>query len=330
MTTVEADANSESAPASEPQRKSLKSQLIAWARRLLVVAVIGFAGYQLVTNWTEVWKTLSGIAWQSAVLSMVSVLVSMFFGLMAWQTLVDSLGKPIGLVRGAQINLVGMLGKYIPGSVWAYVLQMELGRKAGLARARIFTSALVQVGITVVASLLLGGLALPVVLDDVPSAVWLYALLPIGLIALHPAILTWGTSLVLKTLRRPGLSERIKWSTVGKSLGYSLLAFGFQGLHLWLLSNSVGSPGWAGLGQCIGAMALAMTIGLFVFILPAGAGARELVMVAVLVAGGLDPIQAGAFAAASRVMFIVADLVTAGAAAAGVHFGNKREAVNEV
>lgn len=329
MTTVEADADTAQAP--EPARKSLKSQVITWGRRLLVVAVLAFAIYQLVTNWAEVWRTLSGIAWESAVLSMVSVIVSMFFGVMAWQTVVDSLGKPIGLVMGAQINLVGMLGKYVPGSVWAYVLQMELGRKAGLARARVFTSALVQIGISIVASLLLGALALPVILDETPDAVWLFALLPIGLIALHPRILTWGTSLVLKTLRRPALAERIKWSTIGKSLGYSMLAFSFQGLHLWLLSNSIGSPGWSGLGQCIGAMALAMTIGMFFFILPAGAGAREVVLVAVLVAGGLDPIQAGAFAAASRVMFIVADLLTAGAAAGAVHFTSKRRpVVNEV
>jgi glycosyltransferase 2 family protein len=192
MTTVEADADANAAQAPEPQRKSIKAQVITWGRRLLVVAVLAFAIYQLVTNWSEVWRTLSGIAWESAVLSMVSVIVSMFFGVMAWQTVVDSLGKPIGIVRGAQINLVGMLGKYVPGSVWAYVLQMELGRKAGLARARVFTSALVQIGISIVASLMLGALALPVILDETPDAVWLFALLPIGLIALHPMILTWG------------------------------------------------------------------------------------------------------------------------------------------
>lgn len=330
MTTVEAGPQTE-APA-VPAKKSAKALVITWARRLLIVAVVGFATYQLVTNWAEVWKTLSGIAWQSAVLSQVAVIVSIFFGVLAWQTMVDSLGKPIGVVRASQINLVGLLGKYVPGSVWAYVLQMELGRKAGLARARIFTASLVQVGISIVASLLLGALALPVISEDTPQAVWLFALLPFGLVALHPKILTWGTSLVLKTLRRPPLDHQIKWSVIGKTLGYSILAFGFQGTHLWLLANSVGAPGISGLGLCIGAMALAMTIGLFFFIMPAGAGARELVMVAVMVASGIDPIQAAAFAVASRVMFIVADMITAGAAAGAVHFGAKRQAavVDEV
>ncbi|GAA1330977.1 lysylphosphatidylglycerol synthase transmembrane domain-containing protein [Saccharothrix algeriensis] len=310
MTTVEADPTQVSQPT-----RTRKAQLVNWARRLLVVAVVVAAGYQLVVHWSEVWDTLSGIAWQSALLSQLAVVVSILFGVLGWQTMVDDLGKPIGILRGAQINLVGLLGKYVPGSLWAYVLQMELGRKAGLARARVFTAALVQVGVSVVVSLLLGALAMPVLLDETPEAMWLFALLPVGLVALHPRILTWATSLVLKVLRRPPLDHRLKWSTIGKVFGYAVLAFGFQGVHLWLLANSVGAPGVGGLVLCVGAMALAMTIGLFFFIMPAGAGARELVMVGVLVASGIDPVQAGAFAVASRVMFIVADLLTAGAAA---------------
>ncbi|GAA0240058.1 lysylphosphatidylglycerol synthase transmembrane domain-containing protein [Saccharothrix mutabilis subsp. mutabilis] len=315
MTTVDTEPTVGTTPA-----KSLKSQLLNWARRLLVLVVVVAAGYQLATNWSEVWGTISGIAWQSAVLSQVAVVVSIVFGVLGWQTMVDDLGKPIGVLRGAQINLVGLLGKYVPGSLWAYVLQMELGRKAGLARARVFTAALVQVGVSIVVSLLLGAAALPVLMDETPEAVWLFALLPFGLVALHPRVLTWATSLVLRVLRRPPLDHRLKWSTVGKVFGYAVLGFGFQGLHLWLLANSVGAPGFGGLVLCVGAMALAMTIGLFFFIMPAGAGARELVMAAVLVASGIEPVQAGAFAVASRVMFIVADLLTAGAAAGLAHW----------
>src|SRR5690606_23657362 len=70
-------------------------------------------------------------------LSLVAVVVGIMCSTMSWQVLLDDLGKPIGVGRGAQIFLVGQLGKYLPGSVWAYVLQIELGRKAGLARARV-------------------------------------------------------------------------------------------------------------------------------------------------------------------------------------------------
>jgi hypothetical protein len=62
-------------------------------------------------------------------------------------------------------------------------------------------------------------------------------------------------------------------------------------------------------------MAVAMTVGTFAFILPSGVGVREVAQIAVLTASGLTVGQATAFAVASRVMFTVADLLTAGFAA---------------
>ena len=67
------------------------------------------------------------------------------------------------------------------------------------------------------------------------------------------------------------------------------------------------------------------SLGRFAFFLPSGAGVREGVIVAVLAASGIDPIQALAFAVASRLMFIIADIVTAGAAA-GIATYRKRQA----
>ncbi len=109
---------------------------------------------------------------------------------MSWQVLVDDLGKPIGPGRGAQVFLVGQLGKYLPGSVWAYVLQLELGRKAGLAWARVFAGTLFSIAVTIVAALLAGALAVPEIVrenGDLSWLYWLYLMLPVALICLHPA-----------------------------------------------------------------------------------------------------------------------------------------------
>jgi uncharacterized membrane protein YbhN (UPF0104 family) len=313
MTTVEMPDRE--VPAAKKQPKSTKGKLLDVARWVAIVAVIAFAAKQLASNWDEFWRTLQDIAWQSSALSLVALVVSILVSTAGWQVIVDALGKPIGYRSGAQICLVGQLGKYVPGSVWAYLLQMELGRKAGVARARIFTGSLVQFGVGIVAALVLSILAMPAVFGNSPNALWLFILLPAGLAALHPKILTWGTSLVLKILRRPPLEQRLSWATIGKVFGAAILAYGFQGVHLWLLANSVGAPGFTGFVLCIGAMAIAMTSGTFAFILPSGAGVREVVMVAVLTASGLSVGQATAFAVASRVMFTVADLLTAGGAA---------------
>ncbi|MBN6035359.1 lysylphosphatidylglycerol synthase transmembrane domain-containing protein [Amycolatopsis sp. 195334CR] len=324
MTTVEPDETAVEVAGKAP--KSTKAKLIDAARWLAIAVVIFFAARSLITSWDEFWVTMKGIPWLSSALSLVALVGSIAVGVYAWQIVVDELGKPIGYARGAQINLVGSLGKYIPGSVWAYLLQMELGRKAGLARARIFTASLIHLGVGVVAALVLSILAMPAVFANSPHAWWLLVLLPVGFTALHPKVLTWGTSLVLRILRRPPLDHQLSYKLIGKVFGALVLVYALQGTHLWLLANSVGAPGFGGFVLCIGAMAIAMTSGTFAFILPSGVGAREFAMVAVLTATAISGPQALAFAVASRVMFTVADLITAGGAALTARLQARRTA----
>ncbi|MBB4687015.1 lysylphosphatidylglycerol synthase transmembrane domain-containing protein [Amycolatopsis jiangsuensis] len=310
-------------PAGKP-RKSARARVLDVVRWVAILLVVGFAARQLALNWDEFWHTLADVAWQSSVLSLLALVVSILVSTWGWQVLVDHLGKPIGYARGAQICLVGSLGKYVPGSVWAYLLQMELGRKAGLARARIFTGSLIQLAVSVVSALVVSLLAAPAVFSNSPRAVWLFVLIPVGLALLHPRVLSWGTSLVLRLLRRPPLAQPLGWGVVLKAFGASTGAWALQGVHLWLLANSVGAPGVGGFVLCVGAMAVAMTVGTFAFILPSGVGVREVAQVAVLTASGLTVGQATAFAVASRVMFTVADLFTAGFAAAAARLSARR------
>ncbi|QRP45853.1 lysylphosphatidylglycerol synthase transmembrane domain-containing protein [Amycolatopsis sp. FDAARGOS 1241] len=326
MTTVRTSEDDLPAPAQPPKpAKSRKAKILDAVRWLAILLVVAFAAKALTDNWTEFWHTLSDVAWQSSVLSVAALVVSIMVSTWGWQVMVDDLGKPIGYIRGAQICLVGSLGKYVPGSVWAYLLQMELGRKAGLARARIFTGSLIQLGVGVVSALVVSLLAAPAVFSNSPRAMWLFVLIPVGLALLHPRVLTWGTSLILKILRRPPLERPLTWGVVLKTLGASTLAWVLQGVHLWLLANSVGAPGFSGFILCVGAMAVAMTVGTFAFILPSGLGVREVAQVAVLTASGLTVGQATAFAVASRVMFTVADLITAGGAAGTAWLAKRRQ-----
>ncbi len=313
MTTVETP--DWETPAAPKQPKSTKAKIIDVVRWVAIVVVVSFAAQQLASHWGEFWHTLHDVAWESSLLSLVTLVVAILVSTWGWQAMVEDLGKPIGFARGAQICLVGSLGKYVPGSVWAYLLQMELGRKAGLARSRIFTASLIQVGVGIVSALIVSLLAAPAVFSNSPHAMWLFVLIPLGLAMLHPKILTWGTSLVLRILRRPPLEHPLGWKVIGKVFGAAVAAWALQGVHLWLLANSVGAPGLSGFILCVGAMAVAMTVGMFAFILPSGMGVREVAQVAVLTASGLTVGQATAFALASRVMFTVADLLTAGGAA---------------
>lgn len=313
MTTVDSEPVTEE-PVEPKPAPTWKSQVINWLRRVMIVAVVVGAAWYLVARWDEVIATIGTIPWYSAVLSMVAVAVAVVLGAFSWRVIAVDLGAKVGHIQGSQIYLVSQLGKYVPGSVWAYLLQMELGKKVGIPRARMFISTLVQVGVSVVAMLTLGAIALPRLLEDNPQALWLYAVLPFSLVALHPKVMTWGVNWALKVLRRPPLEQPLRWQTIGKTLGYSGLAFILMGVHLWLLATANGEFDPGLLLICIGTMAIGMLAGMLFFIVPSGAGARD-VLVALALTPAVGVTAAAAFAVASRVMFTVAELGTAGISA---------------
>jgi hypothetical protein len=273
------------------------------------------------SHWVQVRDTVVHMSWQDWLPAFLSLPVAIGLSTLSWQLLVDELGEPAGFSRGAQIFLVGQLGKYLPGSVWAYVLQMELGRRAGLARARVFTATLFSLAVAVVAALMCGVMAIPS-LSEHDEALrplrWLYPLLPIGLVCLHPRILNRLVSLAFQILRRPPLVHPVRRRAVLLSLLAAVGSYVAFGLHLWLLARGTAEVGVSLLPLCVGAMAVAMISGLFFFVLPSGAGVRELVIVTALTPYvGAGP--AIALAAVSRVLLTLADLASAlGAAALGL------------
>lgn len=299
----------------EQEKQSTRAVLIAWARRALVVVVIGFAAYALWNEWGAMWRTVRTIPWTTTVLSQLAALAAVLVAVLAWRVLINGLGTPLGVLRAAQVNLVGLLGKYVPGSVWAYVLQIELGRKAGLSRSRVFVATVIGVGTGMVAAVAYAVASIGPLSEKVPWVVYLTPILPIGLIALCPPVLTRLVNLVLKVLRRPLLTEPLRWPMVIKSVAFQLLGFACYGVHLWVLAQSVGAaPGFLGFLLCAAAMSVGLNAGILAFIVPSGIGVREAVIVGVLVAS-MPSAQALAFAVVSRVMLIVADLIGAGLAA---------------
>lgn len=295
-------------------KPTLKSRLSVGFRFLLIAFALLFAVLFVSDKWSDVVVALSHLSFPMVFLSFVTVMAGILCGLMSWQVLLEHLGPKVGVLRGAQIFLVGSIGKYVPGSVWAYVLQIELGSRYGVARARVFATTLFSVAVAAVGSLLAGGLIVPLLAANQPIFLWLYALLPIGLILLHPWVLTRLARLGFKLLRKPKPDHGLGYKVVTQSLCWALAAYVLYGVHLYLMAMSLGFAGVGELGMSIGAMGIGMIAGLLAFFLPSGLGAREAIIVLVL-GPTVGVGTATAFALLSRVMFTIADLAMASAGA---------------
>jgi uncharacterized membrane protein YbhN (UPF0104 family) len=212
------------------------------------------------------------------------------------------------------------------GAVFAVAAQMELGRDHGAPRSRVGTAAVLFLGVLVACGLLTSAVVLPLTSPEaLRDRGWVLLLLPVGLVALAPPVLTRLVGLLLRLLRRAPLERPLSARGVGAAVGWALVMWVAYGVHLWLLVRPQGGTGAGDLLLSTGAYALAWTAGLLVVVAPAGAGVREVALVAAL-APVLDRPAALAVAVLSRVLMTLGDLVWAAAASGlrprnGSHWG---------
>ncbi|HEY2041451.1 MAG TPA: lysylphosphatidylglycerol synthase transmembrane domain-containing protein [Jatrophihabitans sp.] len=287
----------------------LKSMLRV-GRVVVFVAVLVMICYAAAVEWSAVRNTIRALSLKSIVAAALAIVFGMFASVRVWQELLASMGTRVRYRAAAQVNLVGQLGKYLPGSVWAFVLQAQLGKRYEIPRARALTTLLLSAGTTSVTALTLAVLAVEPLSKKWGAAAWLLLVGPLSLIAIVPPVLTRIANLALRILRRPQLTRNLISSHVLKAVGWSFVSWLFFGLHLWLLTGSLAKQSMTGFVICTGAYALAMSAGFLAFVLPSGVGVREAVIV-----GGLAPLAASgpalAIALTSRLLFTVADVTTA-------------------
>src|SRR2546423_1079190 len=138
----------------------VRSRLL-FAGRLLVALAIGyFIVASVVRYWPEVRGTFAALSWQMVALSLLAALVGIGTNAFAWRAALSDLDHEVPIRPAGQVFLVGQLGKYLPGTVWMYVLQMELGRRAGIPRARAFLASLVTIGLGIMTGLVIGVIGL--------------------------------------------------------------------------------------------------------------------------------------------------------------------------
>jgi glycosyltransferase 2 family protein len=296
----------------------VRAVLARWARfarPVLAVLIVAAVGYAVVAQWPEVAAAIRHLAWPSVLLAFGGVVAGSLCAVMSWRALLAEEGHPLRPVEAGRIFLVGQLGKYLPGSVWSVVIQMELAQRAGVPRARTFTASLSWIGLSLSSALVVGLTGVPVLVDAGSPVGWvLLAVLPVALVCSHPAVLTRLVDLILRALRKAPLPHAFTWRGVGLAFGWLLLTWLCYGAQLWLLANALGAPGWSGFVRCLGGFALALGGGIVLVVAPSGAGAREALIVSAL-AGLMPAGEALGIAVVSRMLFTVADVTLAAAAA---------------
>ncbi|GGK58623.1 membrane protein [Planomonospora parontospora subsp. parontospora] len=282
-------------------------------RVLLALVALAFAGYGLHRNWDGTVSALARLSWWSPAGAFTAVMTGAGLMMVAWQRVVAGLGSPFPLGVAARVLFVGQLGKYVPGSVWAYAAMMELGRDHGCPPRRTFSGTSIALVVSLGCAVALAAATLPFTARSVAEQAWYLALvIPVIVVCLHPRVLTWGLNLVLRLARRDLLDEVLPGRALLGAVAWTVCGWLVYGLHAWLVIGDLTgdfSPSAYLLGA--GAYAFAWASGLLAAFVPAGVGVREGAMVLVL-APSVGTGNAVVVAVLSRLAFTFTDVAWAG------------------
>lgn len=289
---------------------ALRSPIVKW---LFLAMTLALAGYAVWSRWEEVASALAQLSPLAVAAAFALAACYVWLTLLSWRRVLADLGSPLRLPAAIPLFGVSQLGKYIPGGVWNVLVAAELGAEHKIPRRRSVTAMALAILISLVSGLALGGLALALGPDELVRrwrwAAWL--LIPL-VIALAPPVMNRLIELALRLARRPPPEQPMTTRGLAVATGWAMAAWVVAGAHVWVLAIGLGleaSP--RSLALATGAYALAWVVGFVVVIAPAGAGAREAVLIAAL-SGALGGGAVLTVVLLSRVLLTVADFGIAG------------------
>lgn len=312
--TVRDDTTESPAVPAPPAPPSRRAQARRWIRAGVLVVMVVSAVTVLAANREAVLDALTEISPGYVAAALPGAIAAMLAALIVWRSLLADLGSPIAWRDAARVFYLSQLGKYVPGTVWSMVAQVELSRDLRIPRRTSLAVGVLAIAVSVTVGLTIGSAILLVAAPGVAEhfRYFLFAV-PLLLTVLHPAVLTRLLNLAYRLLRRQPLPKAPSWGGMLRAAGAQLLVWVCLGMHIWPFLVGIGADPLEALPVAIGGYALAYSLGQLAVGLPAGAGVREAALVL-----AFAPLLPGGAAAAlvvaliSRVTLIVVDVLMAG------------------
>lgn len=276
---------------------------IAAAATIGIVAV-GFLVRSFVGQWNGAKDAIGHADWTLLTVGLVLAFLSMAHLAVLWGRSLAWFNATASYRQVIVWWFVGETGKYVPGGVLSVVGRAEVARRAGVPRAAAYGSVPLSLVLRYLAGMLMFAVLLP--LDLAHQGSWatvvVLVLVPLGLVAFHPAIVNRALGLLRRATGKQLDFPVPSWrAAIGEILTYVpnwLLVIGAT----WCAARALtGDPSLLRIAL---ATLLSWIVGFLVFPVPAGAGIREAVFVA---SSGLSPGVALTVAIVSRVLFIAAD-----------------------
>ena len=289
---------------------------LGWVRIAFGIVLVVAAGRHLISGL----KQLEGQRISFSALPL-AVAAALYVGGMVsfasfWRLIVQGLGKQLGVIDSYGAYFVSQLGKYIPGKAWVLLIRCGILSRPVITRAEIVASSLYETLAVMAAGSITAVLTLSLSRSVRPVMVWMALALACGFaVVIQPWIfdklLTIGMWPFQRFRAEP--IPRVTYATLLKGSRRLILGWAMVGLSLSAVARGLGFPlaNASIVFLLCGSMALSITGGFMILVVPAGLGVREWILVQTL-----SPVfgvgNAVLLAVASRALNILTEIVAAG------------------
>lgn len=253
-----------------------RRRLLNAGRIAFLVLVVGFMAWGFKDKGPEIWRALLATHPLAVVVAAGLVVVGLLVTSVAWLRLLAGFGYTLPGHDGRAVFFAGQLGKYIPGSVWSIGAHAELARAHEVPRRVTVSTSLSFLGLNLATAGLVVAGARALGAWETRWPWWTAALIAIVCGALlTPPVVNRAATLV-SGRERP---LRLGWADVALLVALMVVTWT---LYAGVVVAIVPHPDLHLLPLAAGAFALAYGVGVLVVVAPAGVGAREATLIALL------------------------------------------------
>lgn len=261
----------------------VRKRVIKWILQGLLIAVIFyFLARNLYLNWNKIVEYNWNINYYFLASSLVLSIIGAFLIALGWNLILRVLGGRLGYKRALKIFFITDLAKYVPGKVWTIAGKIYLCTKEGIPLAKTSASVVIQPLIQVITGILMFLVSLPFwtkTSDFMNKLYFFFPLIPIGLVLLHPAIMTKLLNFVLTKLKQKPIELNTKYRDILLILLLWCGLWTLSGITYYFLIISVQPFPVSWLPVTIGIFSIA---GVSQFLTPSGIGVLEGVLTVLL------------------------------------------------
>lgn len=285
-----------------------------WGGLAAGLLILGFLGWALVDGWSAVssydWDLEPGLL----VLGCLVLLAFYLASALGYGAIIDRLHHPGPPARVTlSIWAKSLLGRYVPGNVLMVVGRVVLSHEQGVPRRSSLAATVYEQALTVgVAAAGAVAFVASYAEDGGDSRLWLLAVVPLGLLALHPRVFGPMSTWLLRKAGRDPLPRLLGVRPLSGLLAWYTATAVVLSVGIWLVVRSaagpeVGGPAFVGL-----AFLLSFAVSMLVFVFPSGLGVREGAF-ALALAQNVPTGVAVALSVGTRLILTVVELVFIGA-----------------